>query len=315
MSSHSPHTEAGTLTDTKPFPLGPLTGKQTQDALALYQSLPHDMASGEAVIRRAATTAYTNGFQDAKQCFAGSPSAAPEIAVDPAEPDVALLASIATCLDHGFGTHTTSRQKAQLADARKVYDEVVGTGYYKPANRGEYLRWLSNEIPGGERDSSKVQSVFPENDAPQQAAPVTQGLTEVESLALAEQAGWVLKRTGGIDWLVAGNNLKGKLLDLVANIERAILAKAGPAWPVASAHQAPPGNGGERQAHGRALSEIAREADMRCAEIFSEDASQMRLAGTYGALAERYAGCAAMLVRYIRSTPLPNSTTHPSELA
>jgi len=124
-----------------------------------------------------------------------------------------------------------------------------------------------------------------------------------------------LKRNGGIDWLVAGSNLKGKLLNLVANIERAILAKAGPAWPVASAHQAPPGNGGERQAHGRALSEIAREADMRCAEIFSEDASQMRLAGTYGALAERYAGCAAMLVRYIRSTPLPNSTTHPSELA
>ncbi|MGT2512794.1 hypothetical protein [Cupriavidus basilensis] len=49
-----------------------------------------------------------------------------------------------------------NRQKALLADARKVYDEVVGIGYYRRENRRDYLRWLSNEIPGGERDSEQV---------------------------------------------------------------------------------------------------------------------------------------------------------------
>lgn len=325
MSSHSPHTESGALTDANPYPLGPLTAKQTQDALALYHSLPHHTASGEAVIRRAAATAYTNGFQDAKRCFAGATTAAPESAVHHAEPDVALLASIATCLDHGFGSLTTDRQKALLADARKVYDEVVGIGYYRQETRGEYLRWLSNEIPGGERDSNKFQAVFPEGTAPLQAEPAEQALTEAESLALAEQAGRALRRNGGIDWLAAGGNPKAKLLDLVANIERAILAKAGPGWLIAGAQQAQPTSGVDRQAHGRTLAAISREADMRCAEIFSEDARQMQLAGTYGALAERYAGCAAMLVRYVCSTSsqqepdhlltAPNPTTHPSEQA
>lgn len=393
MSSHSPHTESGALTDANPFPLGPLTAEQTQDALALYHGLPHHTASGEAVIRRAATTAYTNGFQDAKQCFAGAATAAPESAVHHAEPDVALLASIATCLDHGFGTLTTDRQKALLADARKVYDEVVGIGYYRQETRGEYLRWLSNEIAGGERDSNRFQAPFPEGVPAPQSAPVAQALTEAESLALAGQAGWALRPNGGIDWLVAGSNPKEKLLDLVANIEGAILAKARPSRLNASAQQAQPASSGDgwvsvndclppfdmgervlvytegadfageqffdikaddlypkptenspeggdartevaaaathwmsrpypaaaprQQAHGRALSDIAREVDMRCAEIFSEDARQMQLAGTYGALAARYAGCAAMLVRYIRSTSSQrepdHQTTHPSE--
>ena len=310
MSSHSLHTESGALTDANPFPLGPLTAEQTQDALALYHSLPHGPASGEAVIWRAAATAYINGFQDGKRCFAGSTPAVPEIAVHHAEPDVALLASIATCLDHGFGTLTTDRQKALLADARKVYDEVVGIGYYRQETRGEYLRWLSNEIPGGERDSNKFQAAFPEGVAAPQSAPVAQALTEAESLALAEQAGWALRRNGGIDWLVAGSNPKVKLLDLVANIERAILAKAGPSQLIASAQQTQPASAGDRQARGRVLSDIAREADMRCAEIFSEDARQMQLTGTYGALAERYAGCAAMLVRYIRSNPSQREPDH-----
>lgn len=388
MSSHSAHSKAGALTDATSFPLGPLTAQQTQDALALYHSLPHHTASGEAVIRRAATTAYTNGFQDAKRCFAGATTAAPESAVHHAEPDVALLASIATCLDHGFGTLTTGRQKALLAAARKVYDEVVGIGYYRQENRRDYLRWLSNEIPGGERDSNKFQAAFPEGVSPPQSAPVAQAMTEAESLALAAQAGWALRRNGGIDWLVAGSNPKGKLLDLVANIERAILAKAGPSRLIASAQQAQPAGGGDgwvsvndclppyetdervlvytegadfagemffdikaddlcptptensleggdartevaaaathwmprpqpaaaarQQAHGRALSDIAREVDMRCAEIFSEDARQMQLAGTYGALAARYAGCAAMLVRYIRSTSSQHEPDHPT---
>ncbi len=238
--------------------------------------------------------------------------------------------------------------------------------------------------------------MFPEGAAPPQATPAEQALTESESLALAERAGWGLKRNGGIDWLVASSNPKVKLLDLVANIERAILAKAGPSQPNANVQPAqhangrvsvsdcrPPYDTGERvlaytegtdfageqffdikaddlyptptqnspkgddartevaaaatdwmprpqpaaasrlHSHGRALSDIAREVDMRCAEIFSEDARQMQLAGTYGALAARYAWCAAMLVRYIRSTSsqrepdqlltAPKPAIHPSE--
>ena len=327
MSSHSPLTDSGALTDANPFPLGPLTARQTQDALALYYSLPHHTASGEAVIRRAATTAYTNGFQDAKRCFAGATIAAPESAVHRAEPDVALLASIATCLDHGFGTLTTNRQKALLADARKVYDEVVGIGYYRQENRRDYLRWLSNEIPGGERDSNTFQTVVPEGTAPLQAAPADQALTGAgwvsvnDCLPPYDTGERVLVYTEGADF--AGEQFFDIKADDLYPTPAATSPEGGDARTevaAAATHWMPrpyPAAAPRRQGRGRALSDIAREVDMRCAEIFSEDARQMQLAGTHGALAARYAGCAAMLVRYIRSTSSPREpghpTTHPSE--
>ncbi|MGW8429432.1 hypothetical protein ACWGJQ_29075, partial [Peribacillus simplex] len=44
----------------------------------------------------------------------------------PAEPDQALLVSMAVCLDHGFGMATLERQESWLRDMRKLWDEVMG---------------------------------------------------------------------------------------------------------------------------------------------------------------------------------------------
>lgn len=77
-----------------------------------------------------------------------------------AEPDVALLASMATCMNHGFGLLPAAQQRSMLNDMRKVHDEVVGRGYYRPENRENYTRYLSAEIEGGERQSNGMADVF-----------------------------------------------------------------------------------------------------------------------------------------------------------
>lgn len=61
----------------------------------------------------------------------------------PVEPDQALLVSMATCLNHGFGLLTKEKQDGQLYDMRKLYDEVVGKGYYSPKTRERYLAMLA----------------------------------------------------------------------------------------------------------------------------------------------------------------------------
>lgn len=61
----------------------------------------------------------------------------------PVEPDQALLASMATCLNHGFGLLTKEKQDGQLYDMRKIYDEVVGKGYYSTETRDRYLSMLT----------------------------------------------------------------------------------------------------------------------------------------------------------------------------
>ncbi|CAG9165648.1 hypothetical protein [Cupriavidus pinatubonensis] len=175
-----------TATQARPtsFPRGPLTERQVQDALALYHRLPQDVASGEAVIRRAATTAYVNGFEDCKQCF-GLPATVPAPAgCLPVAPDIALLASIAVCLNHGFGALKTECQEAQLATARQVYNEVAGIGAYRPGRRDEFLSWLSRDIPGGMRDPN--ESTFGVDRSPAAGAimpPLPGGLL-AEVLAL-----------------------------------------------------------------------------------------------------------------------------------
>lgn len=64
-------------------------------------------------------------------------------AVTDGEPDIALLASMATCLRHDFGLLEADRQKSILADMRKLWDEVAGRGYYSRENRGRYLSTLA----------------------------------------------------------------------------------------------------------------------------------------------------------------------------
>lgn len=61
----------------------------------------------------------------------------------PDEPDPALLISMATCLNHGFGLLDKQRQESMLYDMRKLWDEVVGRGYYSPTNRDRYTAMLA----------------------------------------------------------------------------------------------------------------------------------------------------------------------------
>ncbi|HGM6729550.1 TPA: hypothetical protein ACKQBZ_000595 [Stenotrophomonas maltophilia] len=61
----------------------------------------------------------------------------------PAEPDQALLVSMAVCLDHGFGMATLEQQESRLRDMRKLWDEVMGRGYYSPENRERYIAMLA----------------------------------------------------------------------------------------------------------------------------------------------------------------------------
>ena len=60
-------------------------------------------------------------------------------------PDMALLASMATCLHHGFGLLDADQQHSMLQDMRKLFEEVVGLGYYAPEVRGRYLQWLCTD--------------------------------------------------------------------------------------------------------------------------------------------------------------------------
>ncbi len=62
----------------------------------------------------------------------------------PVEPPSGLLVSMAICLNHGFGApgYLTDIQKnSMLSDMRKLYDEVVGHGYWKPERAGQYVAW------------------------------------------------------------------------------------------------------------------------------------------------------------------------------
>ncbi|MEN5117461.1 hypothetical protein ABE488_09030 [Luteimonas sp. TWI662] len=63
--------------------------------------------------------------------------------VVPEEPDQALLVSMATCLNHGFGLLDPSRQASMLHDMRKLWAEVTGRGYYTPENRDRYAAMLA----------------------------------------------------------------------------------------------------------------------------------------------------------------------------
>lgn len=71
------------------------------------------------------------------------------------EPDVALLASMATCMRHDFGLLSAHQQQSMLQDMRKLWNEVMGQGYYRPENlipAAKYRLLDSGEViePGDE---------------------------------------------------------------------------------------------------------------------------------------------------------------------
>ncbi|MDT3468942.1 hypothetical protein [Stenotrophomonas maltophilia] len=59
------------------------------------------------------------------------------------QPDPALLVSMAMRINHGFGLMDRMAQNSLLNDMRKVWEEVVGRGYYEPAKSSRYLRELA----------------------------------------------------------------------------------------------------------------------------------------------------------------------------
>ncbi|MDT3454655.1 hypothetical protein ROV80_05280 [Stenotrophomonas pavanii] len=67
----------------------------------------------------------------------------------PEEPDQALLVSMAMLVYHGFGLLTPEQKQCQLREMRKLWDEVVGRGYYSPDNRERYVAMLAArpEVP------------------------------------------------------------------------------------------------------------------------------------------------------------------------
>ena len=67
----------------------------------------------------------------------------------PEEPDDALLVSMAMLVYHGFVLLTPEQKQSQLREMRKLWDEVVGRGYYSPDNRERYVAILADrsEVP------------------------------------------------------------------------------------------------------------------------------------------------------------------------
>ncbi|MGG4604341.1 hypothetical protein ACLPHM_06055 [Paenalcaligenes sp. Me131] len=64
------------------------------------------------------------------------------------KPDQALLISMACCLHHGFGLLSKSQQDSMLNDMRKLWDEVMGRGYYSPSTRDRYIAMLNTGVQG-----------------------------------------------------------------------------------------------------------------------------------------------------------------------
>jgi hypothetical protein len=90
-----------------------------------------------------ATDGVSEGVYTRDQLIAyGQACASARTAPAEGEPDPALLVSMATCLNHGFGLLETSRQESILHDMRKLWDEVQGRGYYKPERRDYYMEMV-----------------------------------------------------------------------------------------------------------------------------------------------------------------------------
>lgn len=76
---------------------------------------------------------------------AALPTHTPYVMV-PVEPHLGVLVSMAVCLDHGFGLLPVERQESRLYDMRKLYDEVVGKGYYQPTREEYYQNFVGAKV-------------------------------------------------------------------------------------------------------------------------------------------------------------------------
>lgn len=114
-----------------------------------------DALGRELAAARSATEPHGSSCTHAEAADAVRYAKAIREAVLPKEPSLSLLASMALRVNHGFALDDERSQQVQLADMRKVYEEVAGNGFYNP-ERTEYYRGL---VKGTE-----TAAPFPEPD-------------------------------------------------------------------------------------------------------------------------------------------------------
>lgn len=64
-------------------------------------------------------------------------------------PSKALLSRMAACLRGLYSAPAGADEHALLLSVGKLFDEIVGQGYYSPEVRGRYLPFLPGEVAGG----------------------------------------------------------------------------------------------------------------------------------------------------------------------
>ena len=64
---------------------------------------------------------------------------------DPPRPDIALLVSMAIRGHHGFGLLGKRDQLRVLQDMERLWEEVVGEGFYSPDKADFYMSQLAKE--------------------------------------------------------------------------------------------------------------------------------------------------------------------------
>ena len=108
---------------------------------------------------------------DMRAAFEDAQSFTAERAVAPPaprkEPDIALLASMATCLNHGFGLLDAAQQEPILANMRKLWDEVMGYGFYRTSHRARYQSMVAAapQPPEGARVVDGSSHLYASNSA------------------------------------------------------------------------------------------------------------------------------------------------------
>ena len=73
------------------------------------------------------------------------------------EPAETLLVSMALRLDHGFGLREPAARQAVLEDMRKVWEEVVGKGFYNPEHADRYRAYMP-ERPAQSRPEGQTHT-------------------------------------------------------------------------------------------------------------------------------------------------------------
>lgn len=72
----------------------------------------------------------------------------------PREPTHGLLVSMAMRLNHGYGMDSLESRGWQIVSMRQVYEEIAGTGFYKPEREKEYAAMYASHPCGANKDDA-----------------------------------------------------------------------------------------------------------------------------------------------------------------